>query len=220
MVACLTDAQIQRELARFVAAHLPTMLFYANDPFDADNPRCQDGNYPNGISDGEINGGLSHEHVESITDPIPNDAWTNGVGANQGEEVGDQCNRQRGTPLGTAPNGAEYNQVINGHFYWYQEEWSNLGHTCVQRLTLPDRLPTARERVTAGSGLDVTFDASRSTAPGGVADFSWQFNDAFAAPTVEQTTPTMTHTLPRAVRTPPARVPRRRTAMRGRAPTR
>jgi hypothetical protein len=60
----------------------------------------------NGISDGEINGGLSHEHVESITDPIPNDAWTNGFGANQGLEVGDQCNRVRGNPLGTAPNGA------------------------------------------------------------------------------------------------------------------
>ena len=151
-------------LAAFCAYHqntaLSTMLLYANDPFDAD-PRCQDGNNPNGISDGEINGGLSHEHVESITDPIPNDAWTNGSGANQGLEVGDQCNRQRGTPLGTAPNGARYNQVINGHFYWYQEEWSNLGHACVQRLTLPDTLPTATERVTAGSGLDVTFDATR-----------------------------------------------------------
>ncbi|MFL5832233.1 MAG: PKD domain-containing protein [Solirubrobacteraceae bacterium] len=191
-----------RPLAGFCAYHqntaLPTMLFYANDPFDADNPRCQDFNYPNGISDGEINGGLSHEHIESITDPIPNDAWTNGFGANQGLEVGDQCNRVRGNPLGTAPNGATYNQVINGHFYWYQEEWSNLGHTCVQRLTLPARLPTARERVTAGAGLDMTFDASRSTAPGGVADFSWQFNDAFAAQTVEQTTPTITHTFPAA----------------------
>ena len=30
------------------------MLFYANDPYDADNPRCKDGNNPNGISDGEI----------------------------------------------------------------------------------------------------------------------------------------------------------------------
>jgi PKD domain len=189
-----------RPLAGFCAYHqntaLPTMLFYANDPFDADNPRCQDFNYPNGISDGEINGGLSHEHVESITDPIPNDAWTNGSGANQGLEVGDQCNRVRGNPLGSAPNGAMYNQVINGHFYWYQEEWSNLGHTCLQRLTLPPRLPTARERVTADTGLDMTFDASRSTAPGGVADFSWQFNDAFAAQTVEQTTPTITHTFP------------------------
>jgi hypothetical protein len=83
------------------------MLFYANDPYDADNPRCQDGDYPNGISDGEINGGLSHEHMDSVTDPIPYDAWTNDVGADQGEEVGDQCNRERRAPLGTAPNGAE-----------------------------------------------------------------------------------------------------------------
>ena len=188
-------------LAGYCAYHqntaTSTMVFYANMPYDADNPHCQDGNYPNGlISDGEINGGLSHEHMESVTDPIPNDAWTNGSGADQGEEVGDQCNRQRGTPLGTAPNGAQYNQVINGHFYWYQEEWSNYTHSCVQRVTLPRNLPTAREQVTAGSGTDMTFDASRSTAPGGVADFSWQFNAVPNAQTVEQTTPTITYTFP------------------------
>ena len=176
----------------------PTMIFFSNDPYDADNARCQDGNNPNGISDGEINGGLSHEHMESVTDPIPNDAWTNGFGANQGLEVGDQCNRVRGNPLGTAPNGAKYNQVINGHFYWYQEEWSNWTHSCVQRLTMPSVLPTATEKVTAGSGTDMTFDATGSTAPGGVADYSWQFNDAFAAPTVELSTPVITHTFPAA----------------------
>jgi PKD domain len=175
----------------------PTMIFYANTPFDANNSHCQDFNYPNGlISDGEINGGLSHEHMESVTDPIPNDAWTNGFGADQGEEVGDQCNRIRGNPLGTAPNGSPYNQVINGHLYWYQEEWSNYTHSCVQRVDLPRRLPTARETVTAGSGTDMTFDASRSTAPGGVADFSWQFNAVPNAQTVEQTTPTITYTFP------------------------
>ncbi|MGN6868834.1 MAG: PKD domain-containing protein [Solirubrobacteraceae bacterium] len=178
---------------------LPTMIFYANMPFDADNSHCQDFNYPNGlISDGEINGGLSHEHMESVTDPIPNDAWTNGFGADQGEEVGDQCNRVRGNPLGTAPNGSPYNQVINGHFYWYQEEWSNYTHTCVQRVDLPRQLPTAQETVTAGSGTDMTFDASRSTAPGGVTDFSWQFNAVPNAQTVEQTTPTITYTFPAA----------------------
>jgi hypothetical protein len=177
---------------------LRTMLFYANDPYDADNSHCQDSNYPNGISDGEINGGLSHEHMESVTDPIPNDAWTNGAGALQGSEVGDQCNRVRGNPLGTAPNGAKYNQVINGHFYWYQEEWSNLTHSCVQRLTLPVTLPSATETVTAGSGTDMTFDASGSTAPGGVSEFSWQFNAVLNAPTVEQTTPTITYMFPAA----------------------
>ena len=72
------------------------MMLYANMPFDANNPFCQDGNNPNGlISDGEINGGLSHEHNESVTDPLPNDAWTNGARPNHGEEVGDQCDSGR-----------------------------------------------------------------------------------------------------------------------------
>src|SRR5450755_404449 len=182
---CLTDPQIQQEIASFVTAHhlptdlsheyflltpphiencfsnnpatnfggcsagivpdklavycayhqntvTPTMVFYANMPFDTTNPLCQDGNYPNGlISDGEINGGLSHEHMESVTDPIPNDAWTNGAGANHGLEVGDQCVGEMGTALGTAPNGSPFNQVINGHPYWYQTEWSNLDRKSV-----------------------------------------------------------------------------------------
>lgn len=174
------------------------MILYANMPFDATNPLCQDGNNPNGlISDGEINGGLSHEHMESVTDPLPNDAWTNGAGANHGLEVGDQCEfGQVGTPLGTAPNGSPYNQVINGHLYWYQEEWSNYTHSCVQRVTLPRPLPTARETVTAGSGTAMTFDASRSFVPGGASEFSWQFNAVPNAETVAQTTPTITYSFP------------------------
>ena len=250
VTACLTDAQIQTEIANFVTSHhlpadlsheyflltppnvescftntapsyggcsageplniaaycayhqntsTPTMVLYANMPFDATNPLCEDGNDPNGlISDGEINGGLAHEHNESVTDPIPNDAWTDGAGADQGEEVGDQCEGQMGTPLGTAPDGSPYNQVINGHPYWYQEMWSNFTHSCVQRVTLPHPLPTARETVTAGTGTDMTFDASRSAAQGGVADFSFQFNAVLNAPTVEQTTPTITYTFPAA----------------------
>jgi hypothetical protein len=190
-----------RQLAAYCAYHqntaTPTMVFYANMPFDATNPHCQDGNYPNGlISDGEINGGLSHEHMESVTDPIPNDAWTNGAGPDHGEEVGDQCVRDMGTPLGTAPNGSPYNQVINGHPYWYQTEWSNFTHGCVQNLTLPPQLPTANETVAAAGGTHMTFDASGSRAKGGLAKFSWQFNAVLNAETVEQTTPAITYRFP------------------------
>jgi chitinase len=104
-----------------------------------------------------------------------------------------------GTPLGTAPNGAKYNQVINGHFYWYQEEWSNQTHSCLQRLTPTKARPHAKFTVTAGSGLTLNFDARGSSAPGGgVAEYVWQFNDAFGAETVEQTTPTISHTFPSA----------------------
>ena len=247
---CLTDAQIQDELERFVAAsglrkdlsheyflltppHVETcfgtqpplfggcsagelprkleffcayhqntgispFLIYADDPYVPGNPGCDDGNHPNGFWDGELSGGLSHEQNESVTDPIPNDAWTNGAGTNQGFEVGDQCDGQNGTPLGTAPNGATFNQVINGHDYWYQEEWSNEFHGCLQRLGPISQMPTATFTVTAGSGLTLNFDATGSTAPGGVAQYVWQFNDAFAAQTIEQTTPTISHTFPSA----------------------
>jgi hypothetical protein len=188
------------QLAAYCAYHqnsaTPTMVIYANMPYDADNPACQDGNNPNGlISDGQINGGLAHEHFESITDPLPNDAWTAGSGSLQGFEAADVCDGDMGTPLGTAPNGSPFNQVIHGHPYWYQEMWSNFTHSCVQRITLP-RLPTARETVTAGNGTDMTFDASRSFTQGGVTAFSWQFNAVPNAETVEQTTPAITYTFP------------------------
>ena len=163
-------------------------------------PLCEDGNNPTGnIAGGEINGGLSHEHNESITDPLPNDAWTNGAGNDQGEEVGDQCVGQMGTPLGTAHNGAKYNQVINGHFYWYQEEWSNQTHSCLQRLTPAKARPHAKFTVTAGSGLTLNFNASGSSAPGGgVAEYVWQFNAVANAQTIETTTPTISYTFPSA----------------------
>jgi hypothetical protein len=108
--------------------------------------------------------------------------------------VGDVCGADMGTPLGTAPNGSPYNQLINGHLYWYQTEWSNFTHSCVHRVTLPKKLPTAKETVTAGNGTAMTFDATKSTAPAGVAQFSWQFNAVLNAETVEQTTPTITYT--------------------------
>ena len=175
---------------------LSPMLIYANDPFVVGIGGCDDGNHPNGPSDGALEGGLSHEHDESITDPIPNDAWTNGGGSRQGAEIADQCDGQMGTPLGVAPDGANYNQIVNGHFYWYQEEWSNHLHTCLQRLPRSGPPPTAKLIVTAGAGLAMTFDATGSSAAGGVAEYVWQFNDAFGAKVVAQTTPKVTFTFP------------------------
>jgi PKD repeat protein len=193
--------EVPSTLAFYCAYHentsLSPMLIYADDPFVAGNRGCDDGNHPNGIVDGELSGGLSHEQNESVSDPIPNDAWTNGAGALQGSEIGDQCGRRMGTPLGTH-NGALYNQVINGHFYWYQEEWSNQTHSCLQRLTPPANRPVATFTVGEGGGLTLNFDATGSSAPGGVAEYVWQFNDAFAAQTIEQTTPTISHTFPSA----------------------
>src|ERR1700730_1992238 len=87
-------------------------IVYAADPYDAET-RCEDGNHPNGrTSDGVIEGALTHEHIESITDPIVGSAWED-VGNSGSEEIGDKCRNpharpgpsekdEYGTPLGTA----------------------------------------------------------------------------------------------------------------------
>lgn len=199
--ACSAGIQPSK-LAFFCAYHENTtispFLIYADDPYVPGNPGCDDGNHPNGFWDAELSGGLSHEQNESVTDPVPNDAWTNGAGASQGSEVGDQCEGQFGTPLGTAPDGAKFNQVINGHEYWYQEEWSNESHSCLQRLGPVTQRPTAAFTVSNGGGLTLNFDASGSSAPGGVAQYVWQFNAVANAQTVETTSPTITYTFPSA----------------------
>jgi hypothetical protein len=75
---------------------------------------------------------MAHEMVEAMTNP-------EGVGwmDPNGFEVADKCENgpQEGTPLGTAPNGAPFNQVINGHDYLLQTMWSNPGGGCVQGST-------------------------------------------------------------------------------------
>ena len=76
-------------------------LIYANDPYVGHNAGCDDGNHPNGISDSAIEGGLSHEHNESITDPEPNSGWTDFGG--EGGEVGDKCRTEsEASEFGTA----------------------------------------------------------------------------------------------------------------------
>jgi hypothetical protein len=178
------------------------LLIYANEAFVTGDPGCDDENHPNGPADGLLEGGLSHEHNESTTDPEPNDAWAD-IGGNGGEN-GDKCrtfkaSTEFGPVLGKAPNGAKYNQVINGHFYWYQQEWSNQGHECLQRFTFEGEAPTAMFKAEPAGGNTVSFDATGSTAEGGVAHYNWQFNDGpgLSFP-VERTTPTVTHTFPKA----------------------
>ena len=73
-----------------------------------------------------------HETVEAMTDP-------EGIGwmDPNGFEVADKCEfgPQRGNPLGFAPNGSPFNQVVNGHEYLFQQMWSNDDNACVQRTS-------------------------------------------------------------------------------------
>jgi hypothetical protein len=64
----------------------------------------------------------SHEIMEAITDPDVATGWYDAVG----NENGDECAYRFDTPLGgTAADGNVYNQVINGHHYLTQTEFSN-----------------------------------------------------------------------------------------------
>jgi hypothetical protein len=105
-------------------------LYYANMPYADTVPgACDSGQYPNGdaAADSEINI-LSHEHNETITDEQLN-AWYDRRGA----ENGDKCAWNFGTTPG-GPNGAEYNQIINGNSYYVQQEWSNQSSGCALHM--------------------------------------------------------------------------------------
>jgi PKD repeat protein len=183
-----------------------SQLIYSNDPYVTGNAGCDDGNHPNGTTaDGVLEGGLSHEHNESVTDPQPNNAWADfATGEETGFEIGDKCRNvgpsaEFGTPLGeveVAGKKYKYNQVINGHLYWYQQEWSNQTHSCLQRLTSSGGEPSATFTSTPVAGNQMSFDASGSSAPGEVRYYSWQFRDGSAP--VETTSPTFSHTFPTA----------------------
>jgi PKD repeat protein len=201
--ACSANV-VDGEFADFCAYHgnIPleggSQLIYAIDPF-VNGKNCDVANHPNGkTSDSALTAGLSHEHMDSITDPIPNNAWTD-WGGEAGQEIGDKCTGQYGSPLGKAENGASYNQLVGGHPYWYQEEWSNQSHQCLQRLSFSGEQPAATFTSEALTGTEMRFDASGSTAGAGVK-YNWQFNDIGHRPskasTIETSSPQVTHKFP------------------------
>jgi hypothetical protein len=124
----------------------------------------------------------AHEVVEAMTDP-EGAGWMDPNGL----EVGDKCIDtafEVGTPLGFAPNGSPYNQVINGHQYLIQDMWANLDSGgnpgCVQattttanQLPLPQvNLRQYNPRVTGnvnrspGGGIGVHVTLVRANADG------------------------------------------------------
>jgi hypothetical protein len=107
-------------------------ILYANQPYAAQNYRiytCNSGQSPNSSTADATLNLVSHEHNEAITDE-QGSAWYD----SQGAENGDKCAWNFGSTL-TAPNGAKYNQRINGNYYYLQQEWSNTNFGC--KLTYP-----------------------------------------------------------------------------------
>ena len=98
-------------------------IVYANQPF-GNVHGCETGKstQPNGADVDDTLNLVSHEHNESITDPIGT-AWFNRFG----DEQADICSFAFGS---VAANGS--NQIINGNPYQLQEEWGNASRRCLQ----------------------------------------------------------------------------------------
>ena len=135
--------------------------------------KCEPAQRPDDSSAEAVLNSLSHEHIESITDPEPNGGWEELAPIE--EELADKCEASYGQPLGSNADG-EYNEVINGHEYYTQEIWSNQGHECMQRLTFIGQTPTASFTSRTLPGGAIELNARASTPTGGVAKYSWQLN--------------------------------------------
>jgi hypothetical protein len=122
-------------------------VIYANEPYMGPSGDCtgtdpndptQFQGFPNDVdSDTTINT-ISHEHNEAITDPLTDPnllAWE----AVDGSENGDLCAYGFGNQIGT--DAGAYNQVINGHHYDLQQEYSNADGGCMQYAGDPNPTP-------------------------------------------------------------------------------
>lgn len=91
-------------------------VLFSVEPYQA-VPGCQiPGQTPHGVIDATAST-LSHELIETMTDPDLN-AWANGL---FGFEVADIC------------SAFATNQLLNGHNYFLQSEYSNRLHTCTNQ---------------------------------------------------------------------------------------
>ncbi len=165
------------------------VIVFANNPYVA-GLSCDPGEeFPNdNPSDATIAGGLAHEHSESVTDPELN-AWYD----SKEQEVADKCRTfapatEFGEPLGRAPDGANYNQVIDGDLYWYQQEWSNEAKGCEQRSLAPPLVTKLAPKTgsTAGDTL-VTVTGSHFAAGATV-----RFGEAAATEVLVSSSTTLT----------------------------
>lgn len=157
-------------------------VIYANQPYDGSIAGCSDAGagqgFPNGHdADATINA-ISHEHNEALTDPF-GDGWFADDGA--GDEVADLCVGNFGTSLGTL-NGQPFNQVINGHDYSLQLEYSNDNGGCVSSYAPTSAPVEVSAPVLSGSaGLGQVLSASTGAWTHGPTGYAYQWQRCTAS---------------------------------------
>lgn len=146
VASCFNAAASECSTNAFCAYHSAFLdsagadAIYANVPYEGPAGGCADASqgFPNNPDADTAVNLISHEHNESITDPLDNGWFANDL--DQDEEA-DLCAYGFGAPLGGTPGIDAYNQVINGHHYDLQEEFSNADDGCVQHFGGPASPP-------------------------------------------------------------------------------
>jgi streptogramin lyase len=112
-IYCAYHSALDLAGAPVIYANLPYPNVTAcSDPYNG--PQSPNGNV---AADTAISM-VSHEAIEAITD------WEGAWIDPSGWEIADECAYVYGAPIGGGP-GSYYNQVINGHHYYTQDEFSN-----------------------------------------------------------------------------------------------
>jgi len=130
-------------------------ILYANMPYTGTMLNaCGVGVSPNNDFDADSTiSVISHEHMETVTDPLLN-AWYD----NQGYEIGDKCAWNFGTP--GLDNGTA-NVQWNNDFYLVQQEWSNAASGCT--LSAPSTQQLSVLYVGSNDGSIYAINASDGT---------------------------------------------------------
>jgi hypothetical protein len=159
----------------------PAGVLYAVIPYNAVAGHCQSNNpRPNGTTADPVISTISHEHSETITDPL-GDAWVDP----SGNEVGDLCAQSYGAPLGgSVTSGTAWNEVINGAHYWLQEEWSDESGTTTNTACQPTAPPDSIRPAIPGrvyGDRKVSLKVTAHAPFGSIVGYEWDFGDGATA---------------------------------------
>jgi PKD domain len=160
-------------------SNISNTTLYAVQPW-ADISGCQysttNSPYPNDDGADPTINVVSHEHNETISDPLGTAWWDS-----NGYENGDEC---AWLALTTSYNGiGDYSQTIHGDQYLMQSEWSNRANDCVLKNTYPQPTASFTAAQAATPAHTINFTLTRSDSDDTAFRYAWNFGDGSTATT-------------------------------------